>query len=42
MQIPKLIQKTILAHNNITNPNLEQILSADKWSREYTKNLIDF
>jgi len=42
MQIPKLISKTISAHNNITNPNLEQILAADKWSREYTKNLIDF
>ena len=38
--IPKYIKETLDAHTSIEDPNLEDILEVDKWTREYVKNLI--
>lgn len=34
LEIEKLVENTLLAHNNIENPNVEQLLACDKWARE--------
>lgn len=39
--IEDVIEKTLLAHNNTSNPSLEEVLKADKWAREYTSKLIE-
>jgi len=36
--IAPVIEKTIAAHTNIDNPNLDQIMAADTWARETTMN----
>jgi len=41
IDIPKIIHKAMNAHNVVYNPTLSQIISADKWGNEYTKNLIN-
>ncbi|MEK9148738.1 MAG: 1-deoxy-D-xylulose-5-phosphate reductoisomerase, partial [Candidatus Desantisbacteria bacterium] len=40
MGIPKLIEEVISAHSVVDNPNIEDILSADRWAREKAKSLI--
>jgi 1-deoxy-D-xylulose-5-phosphate reductoisomerase len=32
--IPRLIQQVLDKHSNIENPNIEQVLAAEKWARE--------
>jgi 1-deoxy-D-xylulose-5-phosphate reductoisomerase len=39
--IEDVIEKTLLAHNNTSNPSLEEVLKADKWAREYASKLIE-
>ena len=34
MDIPKLVAEALEAHQNITNPSLEDLLTADAWARE--------
>jgi len=34
MDIPKLVAEALEAHQNITNPSLEDLLAADAWARE--------
>ncbi|MDD4938484.1 MAG: 1-deoxy-D-xylulose-5-phosphate reductoisomerase [Candidatus Shapirobacteria bacterium] len=38
-EIPKLIEKTMKKHKVIKDPNLEEILEVDLWSREKAKEL---
>lgn len=33
--IPYYVEKTLEAHNSISNPNLEEILEIDKWTRDF-------
>ena len=35
LSIPRLVEKTILKHRVIKNPNLEEILEADHWARRF-------
>ncbi|MGQ9546456.1 MAG: 1-deoxy-D-xylulose-5-phosphate reductoisomerase [Dehalococcoidia bacterium] len=35
--IPKIVQKTLEQHQNISQPSLEEILAADSWAREYAR-----
>jgi|LSQX01.1.fsa_nt_gb 1-deoxy-D-xylulose-5-phosphate reductoisomerase len=37
LQIPEIIETVMFRHNNVENPNLDDILSTDKWAREETK-----
>ena len=39
--IEKIIEKTINAHTNIIDPSLDDVLSVDKWAREYASHLIE-
>ena len=39
LDIPKLIEKAMSAYNVVYNYNLDDVLEADKWAREYTKSL---
>jgi 1-deoxy-D-xylulose-5-phosphate reductoisomerase len=39
-QIPKVIEKIMSLHKNITKPNLEEILHTHKWAKEKTEELI--
>ncbi|CFX66992.1 1-deoxy-D-xylulose 5-phosphate reductoisomerase [Syntrophomonas zehnderi OL-4] len=39
-QIPILVEQTMLAHQNIYVPQLEDILTADRWAREYCRHLM--
>lgn len=41
LSIEAVIEKTLLAHNNTSNPSLEEVLDADKWAREYASKLIE-
>ncbi|SHH73528.1 1-deoxy-D-xylulose 5-phosphate reductoisomerase [Caloranaerobacter azorensis DSM 13643] len=34
LDIPKLIEETMLKHKTIYNPNLDDIIESDKWARE--------
>lgn len=38
--IPKIIEKVMKKHQNVKNPTLQEILSADKWAREQAKGLL--
>ena len=38
--IPYYIEKTLEAHNSISEPTLEDILEIDKWTREFVTNSI--
>ncbi|RDY23899.1 1-deoxy-D-xylulose-5-phosphate reductoisomerase [Romboutsia maritimum] len=38
--IPYYIEKTLEAHNSISEPTLEDILEIDRWSREFVKKSI--
>ncbi|MCM8795717.1 MAG: 1-deoxy-D-xylulose-5-phosphate reductoisomerase [Candidatus Omnitrophica bacterium] len=40
VSIPVVIEKVLSRHKNITNPDLENILSADSWARDEAKELI--
>jgi len=40
-QIPKLIHETMEGHIYITKPTLTQILDADKWAREFSREKVD-
>jgi 1-deoxy-D-xylulose-5-phosphate reductoisomerase len=39
-QIAEIIDKTISLHQSIANPNLDEILTADKWARDTALNLV--
>lgn len=41
LSIETIIEKTINAHTNIIEPSLEEVLSVDKWAREYASQLIE-
>ncbi|MGM9532956.1 1-deoxy-D-xylulose-5-phosphate reductoisomerase, partial [Intestinibacter sp.] len=38
--IPYYIEKSLDAHNSISNPTLDDILEVDIWTRNYVKNLL--
>lgn len=38
--IPYYIEKSLQAHNSISEPTLEEILEADRWSREFVQKSI--
>jgi len=40
ISIPKVIEKVLDRHRNKLNPNLEDILQADKWARKEAYNVI--
>ncbi|MEK9149523.1 MAG: 1-deoxy-D-xylulose-5-phosphate reductoisomerase, partial [Candidatus Desantisbacteria bacterium] len=40
MGIPKLIEEVLSAHSIVDNPNIEDILKADKWARQKAKSLL--
>ncbi len=37
LDIEKLVESTLLMHNNIKNPNLAQITECDAWAREQVR-----
>jgi 1-deoxy-D-xylulose-5-phosphate reductoisomerase len=37
--IPRIVEKMLEQHDNITRPSLEEILAADAWAREYAGRL---
>ncbi len=39
-QITKLVEKTLHHHQSIANPDLDEILAADVWARNFVKNII--
>ena len=39
--IEEVIERTMKAHTNISNPSLEEVLSVDKWARDYASQLIE-
>ena len=39
--IEEVIERTMKAHTNISNPSLEEVLEVDKWAREYASRLIE-
>jgi len=39
--IPKIIEKTMFNHQVIKNPNLEEILQAEKWARSFANKFIN-
>lgn len=41
IDIENIIEKTLLAHTNIDNPSLEEVLIVDKWARDYACELIE-
>lgn len=41
LSIETIIKRTLDAHNNISNPSLEEVLDVDKWAREFAYNLIE-
>lgn len=41
LSIETIIEKTINAHTNIIDPSLDEVLSVDKWAREYAHLLIN-
>jgi 1-deoxy-D-xylulose-5-phosphate reductoisomerase len=40
LDIPLIIKKTMEAHQIVSNPSLDDIIVADKWARNFTKNII--
>lgn len=38
--IEKTIYSTLEAHHSIANPDLETVLDADHWAREYANELL--
>jgi len=40
-EISQIVEKTMLDHRVIKNPNLDEILQAEQWSRSYSKKLIN-
>ncbi len=34
------VEQTMMAHQNVTQPTLEEILEADRWAREYAKGIL--
>jgi 1-deoxy-D-xylulose-5-phosphate reductoisomerase len=38
--IPRIIEKSLENHSSVQHPNLDQILAADAWAREESKQLI--
>ena len=41
LSIERIIEKTINAHTNISNPSLEEVLATDAWARDYASKLIE-
>ena len=41
LQIPRLVEKAIRCHEVISNPDIKDILSADRWAREIVLNEIN-
>lgn len=41
IDIPKVIEKVLGLHKGIRNPGLEDIMEADRWAREKSKELLD-
>lgn len=41
IRIPKIIEKIMSGHKSVSNPDLGEILEADKWAREEAKRLIE-
>ena len=41
LSIERIIEKTINAHTNISNPSLEEVLASDAWARDYASKLIE-
>jgi 1-deoxy-D-xylulose-5-phosphate reductoisomerase len=39
--IPKIVEKTMLNHQVIKNPSLDEILQTEQWARSYSKRLIN-
>ena len=39
--IEEVIERTMKAHTNISNPSLEEVLEVDEWAREYASRLIE-
>ena len=39
--IEEVIERTMKAHTNISNPSLNEVLEVDKWAREYASRLIE-
>jgi len=39
LDIPKLIEKTVNAHQNTAADSIESIVEADRWAREYSRRL---
>ena len=39
--IPRLVEQVMQQHNTISEPNLEEILSVDKWARILTEDMIN-
>jgi 1-deoxy-D-xylulose-5-phosphate reductoisomerase len=40
LEIVKLIEKTLKAHNKIYNPNLNELIQAENWGKRYAQELI--
>ena len=40
VKIPKIIEKIMARHKSVSNPDLGEILEADKWAREEARKLI--
>jgi 1-deoxy-D-xylulose-5-phosphate reductoisomerase len=40
LEIVKLIEKTLKAHNKIYNPNLNELIQAENWAKRYAQELI--
>ena len=41
LDIENIIEKTLIAHTNIDNPSLEEVLMVDKWARDKACELIE-
>jgi len=39
LDIPRIIEETMTAHDRVTNPNLEALLAADAWARSFAEGL---
>ena len=40
VKIPKIIEKIMARHKSVSNPDLGQILEADKWARQEAQGLM--
>ena len=40
MDIPRLVEKTLGGHRSVSDPGLEQVLTADGWAREYIMSMV--